>query len=499
MWRALAAAFVVAMATSPAGGAPPAALDARTAGAVADGTHDDGPALQAALDRLAASGGVLHLPAGTYALRAPLVLRGDRVAVRGDGAVLAAAPGFAAGAAGALLVTTTRDGGKAAALRGLEVEGVAFDGGGIAPTALRLERVRDLAVRRCRVRGLAAGGAGAIVVRSAGDAENDSGEIVVEDNVVELDVPTAGIVLRKVVNCRVRGNRVQGNGGAGGHGLDLTLSQGCTVSDNMLFAPDVGVLADGANHLQISGNYVWAPHTGFRAGPVGKQAAANVVFVNNRVLTGGAGFEVAGSGMMLVGNYAAFLSPGPAIWVKPGGSHDAVVANNASVAREGGIRFDASDGVVAANVPTANGAAGIEVNGRAVAVTGNALNGNPVGIRLGSAAAACTVVGNTVEKASEASLVIAGTGHRVRDNVAGTPAPEAGPGALYGSGEAGIEAARTPVAAAFPDDRYVVTIEWAGDPGGREWIAEKSAAGFTIVLPGAPRAPVRARWTARGL
>jgi hypothetical protein len=83
--------------------------------------------------------------------------------------------------------------------------------------------------------------------------------------------------------------------------------------------------------------------------------------------------------------------------------------------------------------------------------------------------------------------------------VAAAPVPEAGPGALYGSGEAGIEAARTPVAAAFPNDRYVVTIEWTGDPGGREWIVEKSAAGFTIALPAAPRAPVQARWTARGL
>ena len=500
--RALGGALVLAVAVARAHAAVPLEVDARAAGAVADGVRDDAPALQAALDRLAAAGGVLRLPAGTYVLGVPLVVRGDRVALRGDGAVLRAGPGFTArGTAAALLMTAARSGADAAPWRGVEIEGLRFDGAGAAASALQLVRVRDVAVRRNRVENLAAGGAGAIVVRSAADATNDSGEIVVEDNVIEPGVATSGIVLRKVVNCRVQGNRVQASGGAGAHGIDLTLSQGCTVTDNMVFSPDVGVLADEANHLQVLGNYVFAPRTGFRAGlrEGSKQPAANVVFVSNRVLTGGAGFEVAGSGMILVGNYAAFLTPGPAIWIKRGGSHDAVVANNASLAKDGGIRFDATDGVIAANVPTANGAAGIEVNGRRVAVTGNALSGNPVGIRLGTAAAACTVVGNTVEKALEAPLVIAGDANRVRDNVGPGPLPEAGPGALYGSGEAGIEATRTPVAATFPDARYVVTIEWAGDPGGREWIVEKSAAGFTIALPGAPRAPVRARWTARGL
>src|SRR4029077_14909209 len=83
---ALLALYRPASAGDPA--KTPLRIDARTAGALGDGVHDDAPALQAALDRLAAPGGVLELPAGTYLLGAPLVLRGDGITVRGDGATL---------------------------------------------------------------------------------------------------------------------------------------------------------------------------------------------------------------------------------------------------------------------------------------------------------------------------------------------------------------------------------------------------------------------------
>jgi hypothetical protein len=498
----LAVAVMLVALTTAAGRAdgPRARIDAREAGAAGDGTRDDAPALQAALDRLAAAGGVLELSAGTYVIGAPLVVRGDGVALRGAGATLRAAATFAAGGGPAALLRNgaPREAGRAQ--RSLTVAGLELDGAGVAPGGVWLERVRDVRLVENTVRRLRAGG-GAIVVRSTDDGESNAGEIAVADNVVELEQATTGIVLRKVVNCRVSGNRVQGTGAAGGHGLDLTLSQGCTVADNIVLTVDVGVLADETNHLQVIGNYVFAPRTGFRAArrPDGKRSADNNVFVNNRVLTGGTGFVVAGSGMMLVANYAAFLKPGPAIWVQRGGTHDVVVANNASVAAEGGIRFDASDGVVVANVPVANGTAGIEVNGQRVAVTSNALSGSPVGIRLGSTAAACAVVGNTVHGAREAPIAIAGRGHRVRDNSGPeAPLPEMGPGALYGTGEAEVRTARTRVEAGFADDRYVVSVEWAGDPGGREWIAEKLPAGFTIALPAEPRTPVRARWIARG-
>jgi nitrous oxidase accessory protein NosD len=493
--RAALFALVVLAASAPATPTPRQAVDAREAGARGDGSADDAPALQAALDRLAASGGVLRLPAGTYAIGRPLVIRGDEVTVAGDGAVLLAGAGFTASSGRAALVRND----AGAAQRGLAVTGLECDGANVAAAGIWLERARDVTVRGNTVRRVRpAPDGGGIVVRSLRDAEGDTGELTVAGNVVETGAATPGIVVRRVVNCLVSGNRVTANGAAGAHGLDLTLSQGCTVSDNVVLSPDVGVLADETNHLQILGNYVFAPRTGFRAieRPGGKASANNAVFVNNRIVTGGVGFVVKGSGMVLVANYAAFLRPGPAVWVQRGGTHDAVVANNASVSIEGGIRFDASDGVVAANVPISNGASGIEVNGERVAVTGNAVNASPVGIRLGEKAAACSVVGNTVHQAKEAALVLGGREHRVRDNVGTTI--EMGPGAAYGGGELEVTAARTVVSARFADERYVVHVEWSGDPGGREWIAEKSATGFVLTLPAAPARPVRARWIAVG-
>ena len=482
----------------------PEQINARDAGARADGVHDDAPALQAALDRLADRGGVLDLPAGTYLVGAPLVMRGDNVVLRGDGATVRARKGFAAAAGepAALVRGGASRGGTHAPALHLSVVGLGLDGAGISTAGVWIERARDVTVRGTYVRRVRAGGGGAIVVRSAGDRESDTGEITVADNVVELDETTTGIALRNVANCRVSGNRVQGTGGEGGHGLDLTLSRGCTVSDNIVLTADIGCLTDETNHLQIIGNYVYGARTGFRAEerPGGKRPAANNVYIDNRVLTGSRGFVVRGSGMILVGNYAAFLKVGPAIWVESGGTHDAVVANNPSVAVEGGIRFDASDGVVVANVPISNGQNGIEVNGQRVTVTSNAVISNPTGIRLGPNARACTVLGNSVHNATAAPLVLGGRDHRVRDNTGSAgPLPEMGPGATYGSGEVDVRAARTAVDADFPDDRYLVSVEWPADPGGREWITEKTRAGFVIVLPAAPRRPVRVHWVARGL
>jgi nitrous oxidase accessory protein NosD len=437
-------------------GAPaalPERIDARDAGAIGDGHQDDAAALQKALDRLAPAGGVLYLPAGIYLVGSPLVIRGDHVTLKGDGATLRARDGFADDAKqpGPIVRGRSyRGSADAPTQRGLAVVDLTFDGGGQATGAVRFEHARDVEISGNRVRAMRAGGDGAIVVRSASDDRSDSGEIVVADNIVELDQATSGIVLRNVVNCRVRDNRVHGSGTEGGHGIDLTLSQGCAVTGNMLLTVDVGCLADESNHLQILGNYVFAPRIGFRAGrrPGGKGTAHNNVYVNNRVLTGGAGFVVRGSGMILVANYAAFVDPGPAIWVQRGGTHDAVVANNPSMALTDGIRFDASDGVITANVPTSNGGSGIEVNGERVAITGNAISSCPTGIRLGPAARSCTVVGNTVRKASENALVAEGEGHRVRDNIGpGGPAVEVGPAAFYGSGEADVRGARTAVEA----------------------------------------------------
>ena len=55
------------------GSVPATVLNLRSFGALGDGIADDGPALQRALDALAASGGgTLHVPPGTYAIATPV-------------------------------------------------------------------------------------------------------------------------------------------------------------------------------------------------------------------------------------------------------------------------------------------------------------------------------------------------------------------------------------------------------------------------------------------
>jgi hypothetical protein len=46
----------------------------------------------------------------------------------------------------------------------------------------------------------------------------------------------------------------------------------------------------------------------------------------------------------------------------------------------------------------------------------------------------------------------------------------------------------------FPDDRYLVSVERAADPGGREWVTEKT--GVVVALRAAPPAAVRVHWIA---
>jgi hypothetical protein len=82
-----------------------ATLDAGHAGATGDGVTDDGPAINAALQRLAQhESGVLHLPAGHYITNEPILVDTNAVGIQGDGlheisspggTVISAGPGFA--------------------------------------------------------------------------------------------------------------------------------------------------------------------------------------------------------------------------------------------------------------------------------------------------------------------------------------------------------------------------------------------------------------------
>ena len=89
MRKGLSVAVLVAVAVWIAGPGP-AIVNLRNFGAVGDGIADDGPALQRALDALAAAGGgTLQVPSGTYAIATP-VAKGfaenvSAIAIKGEG------------------------------------------------------------------------------------------------------------------------------------------------------------------------------------------------------------------------------------------------------------------------------------------------------------------------------------------------------------------------------------------------------------------------------
>jgi hypothetical protein len=68
-------------------------LSARDFGAMGDGVHDDGPALQAAMNAAAASGKFLDIGEGTYRSTIPLTLPGAAAGLSMRGAILYAGPG----------------------------------------------------------------------------------------------------------------------------------------------------------------------------------------------------------------------------------------------------------------------------------------------------------------------------------------------------------------------------------------------------------------------
>jgi hypothetical protein len=76
----------LAQPAGPPSATRPWAVDVRAHGAVGDGTADDGPALQAALDAVAAAGGRVIVPPGVYRTSRSLFLGGNNVSLVGAGA-----------------------------------------------------------------------------------------------------------------------------------------------------------------------------------------------------------------------------------------------------------------------------------------------------------------------------------------------------------------------------------------------------------------------------
>ena len=178
-----AAAFAPAAArarTAPA----PADLNLRDFGAFGDGVTDDGPALQRALDALAAAGGgTLNVPAGRYVIGSPVVKNFNGLAapvtIRGVGSATTVdhtRPGNEL-TLGLNLVSEfyprTREQAAALAvtgLRSLVVSDLAFVGtpnvATDAAVVLAFDRVESAVVRHCEFYGLSTLVAGGAIIRS---------------------------------------------------------------------------------------------------------------------------------------------------------------------------------------------------------------------------------------------------------------------------------------------------------------------------------------------
>jgi hypothetical protein len=135
-------------------------------GAVGDGTTDDTAAIQAAIDALPSSGGVVYLPAATYVVNGTLNLTDkENVRLRGDGAANAVYQ--AVSTKGTILKRVSGTGlildwsasAATQSLRGCGIEGITFDGNNLATTVVRLSSLyggvfRDLHIREGTVEGL---------------------------------------------------------------------------------------------------------------------------------------------------------------------------------------------------------------------------------------------------------------------------------------------------------------------------------------------------------
>jgi hypothetical protein len=133
---------------------PGRVFDVRRFGALGDGKADDTAPMRRAVAEAAKTGGIVHLPAGDYAVSGPIALPASRVwHLRGEGRTLTRLrPG--AGATACDLVSSSA--GHRRTEFGCSIEDVTIDGGGLPGTAVNLAAQSLLSMRRvyiCNVRG----------------------------------------------------------------------------------------------------------------------------------------------------------------------------------------------------------------------------------------------------------------------------------------------------------------------------------------------------------
>jgi hypothetical protein len=197
-------------------------------GAVGDGTADDTAAIQAAIDAAgAAGGGRVYLKKGTYKVTAGLLLP-SKVALVGDsagGQVGNSTKISYAGAAGGTLLSP-KD--RTVDTINWKIEGIDFDGGGLAGIVVEFYRVSYSRMQDCAVYGVQAStGVGVLLDANT----NNQCYFNVIDNVKVDGAPTGARFQRGANANRWVGGKI-GNGGTGMEFLSVS-------SGNIIIATDM--------------------------------------------------------------------------------------------------------------------------------------------------------------------------------------------------------------------------------------------------------------------
>lgn len=398
----LAGTFAGMAALRPALAAPLAARSATEFGVKPGVAGDQSRALQKALDAAAASGETLYLPPGSYRTARLKATKGLRMAGAGRASRLVST-GDAV-----LLAGTGAD--------GLALDGLSFDGGGIA-----FERSAGVRIRDCALDGVAgnavaltrvSGEVSGCTISGAGKAALfalDSTGLRIEGNTVSAAADNGILVWRSAPGADgtlVTGNRIDGigmtSGGSGqyGNGINIFRAGNVIVANNRISTCAYSaVRGNSASNLQVIGNNCSGTgevaifvEFGFQGAVVAnnviEDAAAGVSITNFN--NGGRLAVVQGN---LVRNLRTTLPPG----TDPGSGGVGIVVE--------------ADTVVSGNVVEGAPSAGIRVGFgpylRDVAVTGNIVRdcGIGIGISLVEGAGSAVIADNLISGARIGAIV----------------------------------------------------------------------------------------------